>query len=145
MLFRSESRASAEKHGHFSVGDLGSVDEDGFLFITDRKKDMIISGGLNIYANDLELVLLSDPDVVDAAVIGVPSEAWGETPLGLIVLREGAKRTAGEILQRANRALGKSQRLSDIEVRETLPRSTIGKILKKDLRIPYWDTKKENT
>jgi acyl-CoA synthetase (AMP-forming)/AMP-acid ligase II len=130
---------------YFRSGDMGSFDDDGFLVLSDRKKDMIISGGLNIYANDLELVLLSDPDVVDAAVIGVPSEAWGETPLGLIVLREGATRSADEILQRTNRALGKSQRLSDIEVRETLPRSTIGKILKKDLRIPYWDTKKENT
>ena len=106
---------------------------------------MIISGGLNIYANDLELVLLDDPDVIDAAVIGIPSEAWGETPLGLVVRPIGATRTADEILRRANKTLGKSQRLSNIEFRDTLPRSSIGKILKKDLRIPYWDTEKERT
>ena len=124
---------------YFRSGDMGSFDADGFLVLSDRKKDMIISGGLNIYANDLELVLLADADVTDAAVIGVPSEAWGETPLGLIVLRAGATRTAADILAQANATLGKSQRLSAVEIRETLPRSTIGKILKKDLRAPYWE------
>ncbi len=130
---------------YFRSGDMGSFDEDGFLTLSDRKKDMIISGGLNIYANDLELVLLASPEIVDAAVIGVPSEAWGETPLGLVVLREGATLTAGELLQMANAKLGKSQRLSAIEIRKVLPRSSIGKILKKDLRSPYWQTMKENT
>ena len=122
----------------FRSGDMGRFDEDGFLVLSDRKKDMIISGGLNIYANDLELVLLADPDVTDAAVIGIPSEAWGETPLGLVVLRDGATRDAGEILARANRSLGKSQRLHDVEIRDVLPRSSIGKILKRELRAPYW-------
>jgi acyl-CoA synthetase (AMP-forming)/AMP-acid ligase II len=130
---------NAEGQVYFRSGDMGSFDADGFLVLSDRKKDMIISGGLNIYANDLELVLLADPDVTDAAVIGVPSEAWGETPLGLIVLRAGATRTAADILAQANATLGKSQRLSAVEIRETLPRSTIGKILKKDLRAPYWE------
>jgi long-chain acyl-CoA synthetase len=135
----------SEDHVYFRSGDMGSFDEDGFLVLSDRKKDMIISGGLNIYANDLELVLLDDPDVIDAAVIGIPSEAWGETPLGLVVLRSGAVRTSDDILKQANLRLGKSQRLADIELCATLPRSTIGKILKKDLRIPYWDMRKENT
>ena len=124
---------------YFRSGDMGSFDEDGFLVLSDRKKDMIISGGLNIYANDLELVLLQDDDVIDAAVIGVPSDAWGETPLGLIVQRVGAIRSTDDILTQANARLGKSQRLSSVEVREVLPRSTIGKILKKDLRAPYWE------
>ena len=83
--------------------------------------------------------MLNDPDVVDAAVIGIPSEAWGETPLGLIVLRQGATRSAVDILEGTNAQLGKSQRLSGVEIRTTLPRSTIGKILKKDLRGPYWE------
>lgn len=135
----------AQGHVYFRSGDMGSFDEDGFLVLSDRKKDMIISGGLNIYANDLELVLLADPDVVDAAVIGIPSEAWGETPLGLVVMRDGAERTADEVQTRANATLGKSQRLSAVELRQTLPRSTIGKILKKDLRLPYWNMEKENT
>jgi long-chain acyl-CoA synthetase len=123
----------------FRSGDMGRFDEDGFLILSDRKKDMIISGGLNIYADDLELALLADPDVTDAAVIGVPSDAWGETPYGLVVLRDGATRTAEQICADANTNLGKSQRLSAVEAREVLPRSSIGKILKKELRIPFWE------
>ena len=122
----------------FRSGDMGRFDEDGFLILSDRKKDMIISGGLNIYADDLELVLLADPDVTDAAVIGVPSDAWGETPYGLVVLREGATRSGDDICADANAKLGKSQRLSAVELRDELPRSSIGKILKKELRAPFW-------
>lgn len=129
---------NADGQVYFRSGDMGSFDEDGFLVLSDRKKDMIISGGLNIYANDLELILLADADVTDAAVIGVPSEQWGETPLGLVVLREGAVATGEEIRARANEKLGKSHRLSAVEVRDVLPRSSIGKILKKDLRAAYW-------
>jgi acyl-CoA synthetase (AMP-forming)/AMP-acid ligase II len=121
----------------FRSGDMGSFDKDGFLVLSDRKKDMIISGGLNIYANDLELVLLADPDVTDAAVVGVPSEEWGETPLGFVVLRPGARRAAADILADANAKLGKSQRLSNLVIREALPRSDIGKILKRELRLEY--------
>lgn len=124
---------------YFRSGDMGCFDADGFLVLSDRKKDMIISGGLNIFANDLELILLEDPDVKDVAVIGVPSEDWGETPLGLVVLAQGATREAEDILQSANEKLGKSQRLSTVEVRDVLPRSSIGKILKKDLRAPFWN------
>ncbi|MCF7747078.1 AMP-binding protein [Sulfitobacter sp. M39] len=122
----------------FRSGDMGRFDEDGFLILSDRKKDMIISGGLNIYADDLELVLLADPDVTDAAVIGVPSDAWGETPYGLVVLRKGATRSGDDICAGANAKLGKSQRLSAVELRDELPRSSIGKILKKELRAPFW-------
>ncbi|WP_372610159.1 class I adenylate-forming enzyme family protein [Aquicoccus sp.] len=118
----------------FRSGDMGSFDEDGFLVLSDRKKDMIISGGLNIYANDLELVLLDDPDVTDAAVVGIPSEQWGETPVGFVVLRQTATRSAQDILEAANARLGKSQRLHSLRVMNTLPRSEIGKILKRDLR-----------
>ena len=124
----------------FRSGDMGRFDEDGFLILSDRKKDMIISGGLNIFADDLERVLLDDPDVADAAVIGVPSEAWGETPLGLVVRRPGATRGADDIRETANAKLGKSQRLSAVELRDALPRSSIGKILKRELRAPYWET-----
>jgi len=122
----------------FRSGDMGRFDDDGFLILSDRKKDMIISGGLNIYADDLELALLADPDVIDAAVIGVPSEAWGETPYGLVVLREGATRSGDDVCADANAKLGKSQRLSAVELRDELPRSSIGKILKKELRAPFW-------
>ncbi len=133
---------NAQGDVYFRSGDMGAFDEDGFLVLSDRKKDMIISGGLNIYANDLELALLDNPDVIDAAVIGIPSDAWGETPLGLVVLQDGATQSGADILQRTNAVLGKSQRLSGVEIRETLPRSSIGKILKKDLRAPYWEKEK---
>lgn len=124
----------AEGRVFFRSGDMGSFDEDGFLVLSDRKKDMIISGGLNIYANDLELALLADPDVTDAAVIAIPSEDWGETPYGFVVLREDATRDARDILTATNARLGKSQRLSGLEARAKLPRSEIGKILKRELR-----------
>ena len=124
---------------YFRSGDMGHMDNEGFVHLADRKKDMIISGGLNIYANDLELALLADSDVEDVAVIGVPSEQWGETPLGLVVLHDNCERSLDEILSTANAALGKSQRLSGLEARSELPRSSIGKILKRELRKPYWE------
>ena len=123
----------------FRSGDAGRLDEDGFLFLSDRLKDMIISGGFNVYANDLELVLLQHADVDDVAVIAVPSEEWGETPLGLVVPRRGSSPDPEEIKSWANARLGKTQRLAAVELREELPRSSIGKILKRELRAPYWE------
>ena len=122
----------------YRTGDMGYMDDDGFIFLSDRKKDMIISGGLNIYATDLELVLTSHPAVDDVAVIGIPSEEWGESPLGLVVRKAEHDDTPETILAWANERLGKSQRLAAIEFRDTLPRSSIGKILKRELREPYW-------
>ncbi|MDK2768104.1 MAG: AMP-binding protein [Sphingomonas sp.] len=118
------------------TGDVGRIDSDGFLSIVDRKKDMIISGGQNIYPADIEAVLASHPLVADCAVIGVPDEVWGETPLALVVLREGAEGAAVQAW--ANERLGRRERLARIEVREELPRNANGKIVKKDLRQPYW-------
>ncbi|HCA12268.1 MAG TPA: 4-coumarate--CoA ligase, partial [Marinobacter adhaerens] len=117
---------------------MGRIDEDGFIYILDRRKDMIISGGFNIYPVDLEKVLLSHPAVADATIIGIPSEHWGETPLGLVVLKPDRDETEHGILEWANTQLGKSQRLAAIEFRATLPRSAIGKVLKRELRAPYW-------
>ncbi|MBA1148738.1 acyl--CoA ligase [Ectothiorhodospiraceae bacterium WFHF3C12] len=122
----------------FKTGDMGKLDEDGFLYILDRKKDMIISGGFNIYAADLEAVLLKHPAVADAAVIGIPSERWGETPLGLVVRREGRDDSPEAICEWANEQVGRNQRLAGIELRDVLPRSSIGKVLKRELRDPYW-------
>lgn len=119
------------------TGDMGRLDEDGFLILLDRVKDMIISGGFNIYAADLERALLTHSDVAEAAVIGIPSDKWGETPLGLAVLREGAEIDAETLLAVTNEQLGKTQRLSAIEFRQHLPRNAIGKILKRDLRKEY--------
>ncbi|MGA0611250.1 class I adenylate-forming enzyme family protein [Caldimonas sp. KR1-144] len=116
------------------TGDIGRFDADGFLTLFDRKKDMIISGGFNIYPSDLEAVLRGHEAVADAAVVGVPSTAWGETPVGFVVLREGAAADADAILQWANAQLGKTQRLAALRIVDELPRSAIGKVLKRELR-----------
>ena len=115
-------------------GDVGRFDDDGFLILMDRKKDMIISGGYNIYPSDLEAVMLQHPDVADAAVVGLPSEAWGETPVGFYVPRERADDSADEVLAWVNRQVGKTQRLSALHAVDELPRSAIGKVLKRELR-----------
>ncbi|WBH16804.1 class I adenylate-forming enzyme family protein [Sphingomonas radiodurans] len=115
-------------------GDVGRIDEDGFLILMDRKKDMIISGGFNIYPSDLEAVLAQHPAVADCTVVGVPSDEWGETPVGFYVPRDGATDDAEAIRIATNEKLGKTQRLSKLYVADELPRSAIGKVLKRELR-----------
>jgi acyl-CoA synthetase (AMP-forming)/AMP-acid ligase II len=116
------------------TGDVGRFDADGFLTLMDRKKDMVISGGFNVYPSDLEAVLIRHPAVAEAAVVGVASERWGETPVAFVVLRVGAGGTATQLRDWANERLGKTQRLAAVEIVATLPRSAIGKILKRELR-----------
>jgi acyl-CoA synthetase (AMP-forming)/AMP-acid ligase II len=113
-------------------GDTGWFDADGYLHLLDRKKDVIISGGFNVYAIDLENVLMQHPDVAEAAVIAASSPEWGETPVAYVVLR--GKMSAEAIRLWANEQLGKSQRISQVIATEELPRSPIGKILKRELR-----------
>jgi len=116
------------------TGDIGRFDSDGFLILGDRKKDMVISGGFNVYPSDLEEVLRQHAEVAEVAVIGVPSKEWGETPVGFVVPRPGATVTPTELLEWANGRLGKMQRLSAVQFIDTLPRSPIGKVLKRELR-----------
>jgi len=127
------------------TGDVGRFDADGFLTLMDRKKDMIISGGFNVYPSDLEAVLIQHPAVSEAAVVGVASERWGETPVAFVTLRvpNGTQRAgaggtvkcaATEIKDWTNERLGKTQRLAAVEIVAALPRSAIGKILKRELR-----------
>lgn len=118
-------------------GDIGYIDEDGFLYIVDRKKDMILSGGQNIYPQDIEAVLKNHPQVDDVAVIGINSARWGETPLGLVVPPPQAVVDTKEVLGWANARLGKQQRLVDIKTVSELPRNPNGKILKRELRKSY--------
>jgi acyl-CoA synthetase (AMP-forming)/AMP-acid ligase II len=116
------------------TGDIGRFDADGFLTLMDRKKDMIISGGFNVYPSDLESVLRQHADVADAAVVGVPSTRWGETPIAFVVPKESVALDEATLLAWANERLGKTQRLAAIEITDTLPRSAIGKVLKRELR-----------
>nr|WP_310525254.1 class I adenylate-forming enzyme family protein [Polymorphobacter sp.] len=113
------------------TGDIGRLDEDGFLTLMDRAKDMIISGGFNIYPSDIEAVLCGLPGVREAAVVGVASDRWGETPVAFVVAPGG---DAGVLRATANAGLGKTQRLADLVLIEELPRSHIGKVLKRELR-----------
>ena len=124
----------AEGRRYIRTGDIGRFDADGFLILFDRRKDMIISGGFNIYPSDLEAVLRKHPAVADVAVVGLPSAEWGETPVGFVVPVEGAAVTAEALRQWANAQLGKTQRLSALHLRAELPRSAIGKVLKRELR-----------
>ena len=128
------------------TGDVGRFDADGFLTLLDRKKDLIISGGFNVYPSDLEDVLREHPAVQEVAVVGVPSSRWGETPVAFVVLRPappGARpdgpaaaqaQLGSDLLAWANARLGKTQRLHRVELLAELPRSAIGKVLKRELR-----------
>lgn len=119
------------------TGDIGRFDEDGFMILLDRKKDMIISGGFNIYPSDLEAVMREHPGVAEVAVVGVPSTRWGETPVAFVVLKSGAGATADELMQWVNGRVGKTQRIAAVEIARELPRGNIGKILKRELRDGY--------
>ena len=118
-------------------GDMARFDADGFLILMDRKKDMIISGGFNIYPSDLEAELRAHPSVAEAAVVGVASEQWGETPVAFVALREGAREGGNDLRSWVNARLGKTQRISNVVVVRALPRSHIGKVLKRELRDTY--------
>ena len=125
---------SPEGLAFIRTGDVGRYDAEGFLELMDRKKDMIISGGFNIYPSDLEAVLRQHPDVADVAVVGVASAEWGETPVAFVVSRGAG---AEELKAFANGKLGKTQRISAVELIDELPRSHIGKVLKRELRDAY--------
>ncbi|MEM6485851.1 MAG: class I adenylate-forming enzyme family protein [Pseudomonadota bacterium] len=118
-------------------GDIGYLDSEGFLYVVDRKKDMILSGGQNIYPQDLESVLMRHPGVLEAAVVGAPSERWGETPVALVVLDDthnDGEISTEEVLRWANERLGRQQRLTACKPIGELPRNANGKILKRELR-----------
>ncbi len=118
-------------------GDIGRLDEDGFLYILDRKKDMIISGGFNVFPTDVEAIVGGHRHVQDVTVIGVPHDKWGEAALALVIARDGAD--ADQIRDWANDRLAKHQRLVGVEFREDFPRNALGKVLKRILREPYWE------
>lgn len=120
------------------TGDLGRLDTQGFLTVVDRKKDMIVSGGMNVYASDIEQVIARHPDVVEATVIGVPHERWGEAPLALVIMRAGASVREPALTAWANELLAKHQRVVATEFRQSFPRNALGKVLKRELRKPYW-------
>jgi acyl-CoA synthetase (AMP-forming)/AMP-acid ligase II len=133
-----EATAEALRGGWMHTGDAGRLDADGFLFIQDRVKDMIVSGGENIYPREVEEVLFRHPAVADAAVIGVPDEQFGEAVKAVVVLRDGASATAEEIMEFSRGRLGGYKRPRSVDFVRVLPRNPSGKVLKRELREPYW-------
>ncbi len=125
--------------GWLHSGDLGYMDEDGFLYLVDRKKDMIISGGINVYPKDIEEVAVQHPAVREAAVFGIPSQKRGETPLAAVILNQPGAVTAEELRDWINeRVEARYQRVHEVVIREDFPRSVVGKTLKRVMREPYW-------
>jgi acyl-CoA synthetase (AMP-forming)/AMP-acid ligase II len=132
-----ESRA-ALRGGFMHTGDAGVMDEEGFVYIQDRVKDMIVSGGENIYPRMIEEVLFTHPAIADAAAIGVPHDTWGETVKAVVVLRAGATATQEEIIDFCRGKLGGFERPRSVDIVTELPRTPTGKVLKRVLREPYW-------
>lgn len=131
-------RDMLDERGFFRVGDVGRVDEDGYLFITDRAKDLIISGGVNLYPVEIELAILKHPAIQDAAVIGVPDDEFGEQVKAFCELKPGRTLKAEALQSFLTDLLASYKRPKSIEFVPELPRNTMGKILKRELREPYW-------
>jgi acyl-CoA synthetase (AMP-forming)/AMP-acid ligase II len=139
-----EATEQALKDGRFHTGDLATVDDEGFIYIVDRKKDMIISGALNIYPREIEDVLFEHPAVLEAAVIGVPDDEWGESVKALVVLKPGQSCGEAELIEHCKTTLGGYKKPRSVEFVDTLPRNPTGKVLKRVLREKYWkDTERK--
>ena len=139
---KPEATTDAFRDGWYHTGDAGYLDEDGYLYLVDRVKDMIVTGGENVYSTEVENAIASHPAVLQVAVIGIPSEQWGEAVHAIVVLREGGTATEDDIINHARDAIAGYKLPKSVEFRtEPLPLSGAMKVLKKDLRAPYWEGK----
>ncbi len=129
-----DATATAFAGGWFHTGDVGVLDEDGFLYIVDRLKDMIVSGGENIAGSEVERVLYEHEAVVEAAVVGRPHDRWGEVPVAYVVLAEGSTATPDELIEHCRDQLAKFKVPTAVTVIDALPRNPSGKVLKRELR-----------
>jgi acyl-CoA synthetase (AMP-forming)/AMP-acid ligase II len=140
--YLNKPEATAEvitEDGWFRTGDMGKVDAEGFVFVEDRLKDMIISGGENIYSPEIERVLAEHPAVMEVAIIGVPDERWGETVKAVVSLKPDAEATEEELIAFCREHLAHYKCPKSVDIIDALPRNPTGKILKRDLRKPYWE------
>jgi acyl-CoA synthetase (AMP-forming)/AMP-acid ligase II len=136
---RPEDTAEVVRDGWFHTGDAGSMDTDGFVYIRDRIKDMIVSGGENVYPAEVESVLAHHPAVADIAVIGVPDDRWGETVKAVAVRKPGAELDERELIDWTRDRLAGFKRPTSVDFVESIPRNPSGKVLKRKLREPYWE------
>jgi acyl-CoA synthetase (AMP-forming)/AMP-acid ligase II len=135
---KPEATAEALRGGWLHTGDIGYMDEGGYLYITDRKKDMIISGGSNIYPREIEEVICRHPGVFEVAVIGVPDDRWGEATKALVVARPGQALSEAEIVEHCRRHLASYKKPQSVEFLPALPKNAYGKVLKRELRDRFW-------
>lgn len=135
---KQEATARSMRDGFFSVGDIAYRDSEGYYYICDRKIDMIISGGVNIYPAEIEAVLSAHPSVLDVAVIGVPDDQWGESVKAVVALRPGKSASAGELIAFCSERLADYKKPRSVDFVEELPRNPAGKLLKNKIREPYW-------
>lgn len=140
--YHGNPEATAEvitEDGWFRTGDIGHLDDGGYLFVSDRLKDMIISGGENIYSPEVERVLSEHPAVLEVAVVGVPDDTWGESVKAFVAFHEGQRATEAELVEWCRERLAHYKCPKSVDVVEALPRNPTGKVLKRDLRAPYWE------
>ena len=140
---RPDLTAETIRDGWMHTGDVAMWDEDGYIFIVDRAKDMIISGGENIYSTQVEAAIHQHPAVLESAVFGVPDDEWGEAVKAVVVLKPGMSATAEDIIANASTHLASYQKPKSVDFVDSLPKAPTGKILKRELRDPYWDAKEK--
>jgi acyl-CoA synthetase (AMP-forming)/AMP-acid ligase II len=138
-LNNPEANAELFRHGWLHTGDIGVKDEEGYVTLVDRKKDMIVSGGFNVYSSEVEHVLMSHPSVLFAAVIGVPDDKWGEAVKAVVQLKPSSSANANELIQLCKAELGSVKAPKSVEFWPELPRSATGKVIKKEIRQRYWE------
>ena len=125
--------------GFFTMGDMGYLDEDEYLFIVDRKSDMILSGGVNIYPAEIENTIFGHPAVLDVVVFGVPDEKWGEAIKAVVQLKEAQNATEEEIIQWCDERLSSMKKPKSVDFIDELPRDINGKVYKRQIRDKYWE------
>ncbi|HXZ62897.1 MAG TPA: AMP-dependent synthetase, partial [Acidimicrobiales bacterium] len=137
---KPDETAEALRDGWYHTGDIGHLDGDGYLYLTDRVNDMIVTGGENVYSTEVEHAIARHPAVQDVAVIGIPSDAWGEAVHAIVVLKEDMRATGEELIEHARRFLAGFKVPKSVEIRsDPLPLSGAFKPLKRELRRPYWE------
>jgi acyl-CoA synthetase (AMP-forming)/AMP-acid ligase II len=141
---RPEATEESIVDGWFYSGDAGYFDEEGFIYIHDRVKDMIVSGGENIYPAEVENALMSHDDILDAAVVGIPDDNWGESVKGFVVLKEGVELKEDDIISYVRTQIAGYKCPKSINYLNELPRNPSGKILRREIRAPFWEGKDRN-